>query len=494
MFDSQFAILFQAVERLGNQLEGADEGLRSYLAEELRSLRTLNNQWIDYWMSLEEQIQVLAERYNIELTDEVHASTDVHPSKLESEEFQFRTATKDGVDSPTENFAEWMNLAFADHDVSETPLRKGIGYFDLLMYDQAADFLIESLSQAEHPVARLFLGATYLARKENHRAQRELLRVREITRDPLLICTASELEAHILASRGQVDEAIQLLTAVARTMPEYPDVWYNLGLCFALSGHHEKSIQSLEHSLRLEPRNEDTSRLLALVLLKTGDVYRANKTVLQALQQFPYSSELLLLKSELAFKEQRFDDGAEACRQVLRRNPKHLDARSLLAKGLLQEGQVAKAIGILKKQLAIQPNQASVLVQLGIAYLLSGRYERAEQCILTSMVSYADKGFLWLVLGRISAVRGDTEQAYYRYLRCIRNARKPVKRLALYLYGLTLYEDGQYAESEKYLKAAHLLGEPNTAITVLLAKSAEAQGHIEEAELLMESVFRPYAQ
>lgn len=496
MFSTQFAVLFKAVERIRQQLKTADDGLRSHLTDELLSLRNLNNRYIDSWMKLDEEIQELLEEAQLERRPPTlsrgNQGPSVNPAKSRAGFPASSPAAGEFVQHNKDDLSTWLNLAFENEDLLEVSLRKGIGYFDLLMFDQASDFLNDYLKHADHPIARLFLGATYLAKREVYRAQRELHRVRELTNDPLLICATNELDAHMFAQRGQFDEAIVLLTQVAQLMPNYPDVWYNLGLSFSLTGRYAKSIQALYRSLQLDPANEDSSHLLALVLLKAGDVRGSKDTIDLALQYHPRNPDLLMLKSELAWMEQHYDEGVEACRKVLQVNPRHPTVRSVLAKGLIQQGKLSEAIGVLKMQLTMDPKHPSATVQLGVAYLLAGYYERSEQCILTSMVPYSNKGFLWLVLGRISARRGDAQQSYHRYLRAMRDGHKPVKRLALYLYGLTLFEEGRFAESDKYLKAAQVLGQPNAAITILLAKSAEARGNMKEARYLMQSVSYPH--
>lgn len=504
MFDVQFSVLFKAVDRLRQQLETADQELRSYLAEELFSLRNLGEQYIDYWMTLDEQIHELLERYQLEgLESHVSKSTTAaSPLDIPASEPKLpgRSSLTNSQqveqgspsDLPPSEFADWMKLAFETDEISETSLHKGIGYFDLLMYDQAVAFLSDYLDTAEHPIARLFLAAAYAAKRQNNRAQREVGSLRQLTRDPLLICAANEIEAHIYAEYGQYEQAIGLLDEIADVMPEYPDVWYNLGLCFAVVGSYGKSIQCLVHSLRLKPGSADSSRLLTLVLLKAGDLEGAQEVIRLALQHHPRNPDLLLLKSELAWMEQRFDEGVEACRTVLNMNPQHPTARRNLAKGLLLQGRVSDAVGVLKMQLSVHPKDPAVLVQLAVANLLIGQYDRAEQCVLNSMISYPDQGFLWLILGRVSALKNDAQQAYYRFVRALRDTRKPVKRLALYLYGLTLFEEKQYAESEKYLKAAQVLGTQNPAITILLAKTAKAQGRAKEAERLLESMYQTH--
>ncbi|OFW75152.1 MAG: hypothetical protein A2201_03140 [Alicyclobacillus sp. RIFOXYA1_FULL_53_8] len=384
---------------------------------------------------------------------------------------------------------EWMDAAFQTDSTIEASLRKGIGYFDLLMFDHAVEFLRSVVQQANHPLGRLYLAAAYAENKEAELARAQLAELRRSTTDVLVLSAANEIEAHLWAQDKRYDESIRLLAQVASQLPRYPDVWYNLGLCFALLGQHTKAISCLTKALDLAPDDKDAGHLLALIQLKTGQRERAWHTVSYLLAHHPSGPAVLLLKSELAILDQRYDEGFAALRQILQIDPFYDAAWAQLAKGLLQKGEAEEAVGVLKKALSLNPNHPASLVQLGIAYLFSGQTNRAEHCIMSSMSTYPDKSFLWLILGRVCALQNDTAKAYRRYLRAMRDERKPIKRLALYLYGLSLFEEGRSVEAEKYLKAAQVLGTPNTAITLLLARTAEHLGRPLEAERLMASVY-----
>lgn len=477
-------MLFKAVDRLRRQLQTADGDLRPYLTEELFSLQRLGDQYIDYWVALDEQIHELLDMY--ELAPEITGhQLQLHPLGHASSKFTPNPPIQPelGVEM------EWMDAAFQTESAMETSLRKGIGYFDLLMFDQAVEFLTGVVQQANHPLGRLYLAAAYAEKRDAQLARAQLGELRRATTDGLVLSAANEIEAHLCAKDHRYDEAIRLLGQVAAHLPKYPDVWYNLGLCFAVTGQHTKAISCLTKALDLEPDDHDAGHLLALIQLKTGQRERAKHTVSYLLAHHPRGPAVLLLKSELSILDQRYDEGLEALRQILQIDPFYTAAWAQLAKGLLHQGAAAEAIAVLKKALSLHPNNPASVVQLGIAYLFSGQIERAERCIMTSMATYADKSFLWLILGRLSTLQKDSSKAYRRYLRAMRDDRKPLKRLALYLYGLSLFEEGRSGEAEKYLKAAQVLGTPNTAITLLLARTAEQLGRPLEAERLMASVY-----
>ncbi|MBX5437247.1 MAG: hypothetical protein IRZ33_08520, partial [Alicyclobacillaceae bacterium] len=73
MFDAGFAMLFRAVDRIRTQLETADAEFRQVLAEELVCLQRLNDQYIDHWLALDEQIQELMDTYALAPDGESHS-------------------------------------------------------------------------------------------------------------------------------------------------------------------------------------------------------------------------------------------------------------------------------------------------------------------------------------------------------------------------------------------------------------------------------------
>jgi len=71
-----------------------------------------------------------------------------------------------------------------------------------------------------------------------------------------------------LASRGQIDAAVNWFAESLRIMPYYPGANQNMGAALYKQGRYVEALPLLERSLKLQPRNPDLHVTLGAVLLK----------------------------------------------------------------------------------------------------------------------------------------------------------------------------------------------------------------------------------
>lgn len=83
----------------------------------------------------------------------------------------------------------------------------------------------------------------------------ELAYRRALTQDPDHLETQNAMAA-LNASRGDLDRAIKLLTALSEKHPEAAHVFGNLGYAYLLKGEYLQSQEALERALSLDPQNE----------------------------------------------------------------------------------------------------------------------------------------------------------------------------------------------------------------------------------------------
>lgn len=501
MFDTAFATLFRAVDRIRMQLESADAGLRQYLAEELQELRQLGDHYMEHWLLLDEQIVELTETFDLALGDDAQTfELDDSGATPSFEAIPWLTLELQTGDAPESDLSgpngpwhapgpqgmppQWKDFAFADlHSVSAA-FRKGMGYFDLLLFRQAAESLAEVVRTAPNPVAQIYLAAAWTAQGRTDEARAQLDAVRATSTDTLFLCAANEVEAQLQVREGQIDAAIDCLRDSSRRMPEYQDVWYNLGVCYARKLDWQQAEMALTRALALDRDDRDAAILLGQCQFQRGDLDAAESTVLRAIEASPRHPQLLLLHSRLLHARGATARAVRLCRQLIDGWPDLSDAWHLLTWMLLCDGETRQAITVIKKRLSVSPNDSNALLQLGIACLLAEEFDQAEAALLQSLPKSADKSLVWIALGRISAARHDAAQAQKRFLRALRDRRKPVKRLALYYYGMALYESGRLQEAQKHLHAAHILGAPNPAIFIALGRVADRMGRPAEADRL----------
>ena len=71
-----------------------------------------------------------------------------------------------------------------------------------------------------------------------------------------------------LASRGQIDAAVNWFSESLRIMPYYPGANQNMGAALYKQGRYVEALPLLERALKLQPRNPDLHVTLGAVLLK----------------------------------------------------------------------------------------------------------------------------------------------------------------------------------------------------------------------------------
>ncbi len=86
-----------------------------------------------------------------------------------------------------------------------------------------------------------------------------------LAQDPNHLETRNAI-AVLNASRGDLDRAVTLLTALSESQPRAAHVFANLGHAYYLKGQYAQAQQALEQSLSLEPENEATQRKLTVVM------------------------------------------------------------------------------------------------------------------------------------------------------------------------------------------------------------------------------------
>lgn len=498
MFDATFVMLFRAVDRIRIQLESADPDLRQLLTDELSTLQRAGEQCIDRWMTLDAQIEELYDTFSLQVQsgdgEATQASFGDDGEELVPGGVSILTQTTasssgplDLVDTSTMDLpdtftTEWESMAFQFTRKTALSFRRGMGYYDLAMYDEAADALTDVVEASRHPVARIYLAAAHAAKHRWYSALDNLAAVRSQTQHTLLLCATDEIEAQVHLAEHRTDDAIHRLLDIARRMPNYQDVWFNLAVCYAHKGDLGAAEHAALQALDVQPDDLEAIRMLAAIRLHRHHLDEASQACRQGIELAPRHVPLLLLNARILQALGQWDDSIRATRQVIATDPSQDEAWSLMVWSMLRAGRLHDAAAALKQQLSLCPNHADAMAQLGIVLMLQKDYGRAEQVLLKSLVRTRDKAAVWIALGRVSANRGSAKQAYTRFLRAMKDPRKSVKRLALYYYGTALYTQGHYKVAEKYLRAAAILGAPNAAIFIALGRTAEQMGRRHEAE------------
>lgn len=472
MFDSSFALLFRAVERIGMQLEHADEDLRQFLSEELNSLYRMTSQYFDHWMALDERIRALAEAFALDIDadrgveeSDMVLTLDQAPASTES-----RTSLE--IPWPSENIEPALlgGIAFDLSDRAALSLRRGMAFYELLMFREASESLEEAVTEIDQPATRLYLAASYAALGQYERALIQLSLVRHTAKNAKILAACAEVEAHVHIACSRVESAIRQFLDITGTLPDYVDAWFNLGLCYLAAGDPLAAERSFLQAHRRGPDDCETLEWLATAQLMLGQPEKAIQTCQRVLAADSRRHRALVLFSAACREIGSHQAGLHASERMLSADPLHPAGYLHNAWYHLQAGDHGVARARLKQLLTLHRNDPQGLIQLGITAWLQGDLEQAERALLTAVSRTRDKSLVWIALGRISAQRADLRQAERRFLRALRDRRRSVRRLALYSFGLCLCDAGQFASALRTLQSAQVIGESNQAIAAAIAR------------------------
>jgi tetratricopeptide (TPR) repeat protein len=172
-----------------------------------------------------------------------------------------------------------------------------------------------------------------------------------ITRAVELLNNASERDQFFIRSRaalvsGNLMEAGEILTELVRRYPQEKEAWYTLAAVDQRLGRRQEAIAHYERAIDIDPLFKRAYNALAYLYEQSGDLDRA----LWAINHY----------IELAPDE-----------------PNPWDTRGEL---LARNGRLQEAIESYRQALEISPTFMHSLHYLGLMYLFSGDYVRADSC------------------------------------------------------------------------------------------------------------------
>ena len=501
LFQQQFERLYFAVERIAGQLEYADEQQRRYLCEELGALRKMGSQFLDLWISFEDRVSDLTEKYSV-------ADAGLPPFSPEAALKNENPAGAFATDGSGQTaFVPGSGLAEADvRPPSAWPdgpaslldtadglrlFRKGIGYFDLFMFDESKRAFARILElDPQLAVARLYLALCHLSGGEEKEAERQLSLVEWSTDDELLIIAAREAKAQIHVAGGRFLEAAKELLRVLQARPDYSDAQFNAALCFYALGDHRRAAEHARRAIELSPADAQAWRVYGAAQFEAARSAGAIKAYRQALILSPHAPDILCETAYVLRYSGHFDEADGLYRRALTIRATDTRAMAGLAWIALERKEHTQAVGLLKKAVCLEPHNEERLGQLGYALCLDGRLEEAER-LFQSLLKQSSQPLLPLSgLARVAALRGEARQAV-AYLRRVMDLGDDRSKV----HGLTelarlFAHQGRWRRSLRCLAAALSIDRSDRDALVFLGIVMRASG-IESADRLLNSGMIP---
>ena len=477
LFQRQFERLYFAVRRIAGQLECADPEQRRYLCEELAALREMGSQFFDLWVAFEDQVQELFELYGgasgAECPPPAAALAGSQPPAADP-----RAAARLDDALPQHDARPVLQGALraqgpaaAGHPPAEWPaadaqplfdaaesarlFRRGVGYFDLLMFPESHDAFRRIVDmQPDFTVARLYLALCLLARGDGEAAERQLTLVTATADEPLLAVAAREARASLYASGGRPADALRELERVIADRPEYLDAHVNAAVCAYATGQYAAAARHAGRAAELAADDASAWRLYGAALYASGRREQARRAYRQAAALRPRHPDILIEAGRIALATGRLDEAERLFRRGA--DAAGPDARALsgLARVALERGDAGQAVALMKKWASSRPGDTDALSQLGWMLCAGGRLDEAERLFRHLLASEEDSSAAISGLARVAALRGDADGATALLRRLLRRGGAAVRAHALTEMGRIHAECGRPHQALRYLRAA----------------------------------------
>ncbi len=275
-------------------------------------------------------------------------------------------------------------------------------------------------------------------------------------------------------------EAADILRTAVRLDPQLEQGWFNLGKALAVLGIAREADEAFERSFALNP--ERGKLALAAEHHKEGRFDEAERLYREIIRANPKNVDAIRLLGRVALSARRHDDAERLFRRAIRLAPDFTGAMADLARLCKEQNRFDEAIGYCEKVAGMEPGNPQAHLQLAgtlapaaLTYRAIDAYEKALE--LRPNFAAARLG-----LGHVLKTVGRQEEAIEAYRECIR-LRPDSGESYWSLANLKTYRlsDADIAEMEKRLKSTGLTHQSRVNFLFAMAKALEDRGDYERA-------------
>ena len=262
------------------------------------------------------------------------------------------------------------------------------------------------------------------------------------------------------------------------------------------AGDYESAERGFQSVLREQPRNIAALSNLGVIYSRTNRADRAIAAYRGALQVSPDDEAILLNLGLVYLRQEAHSKALPLFERIIAIDPKHLQARQLLAVCRVYTGQLAPAIRDLESLRAAATRDEGVLFLLGFAYLKNHDAESAKN-VFQTMFEAAGPVRTQFLLGKAYYEATLFPQAEESFLEALRlDPRLPGARLELGKVYISLRRtDDAIRELELALKESPGDGDASYFLGGLLVQEdrlAEGIPYLERAKQLKADFWAPY--
>jgi tetratricopeptide (TPR) repeat protein len=243
------------------------------------------------------------------------------------------------------------------------------------------------------------------------------------------ICRArllnSPKDVHLLTLQGvalidarRPSEAVEPLQEAVRLAPGFARAQENLGHAYMMLNRLDEAKLHLNAAAKLDPQSATVRQKLGHVLAGMGKGDQADALFEQGFELDPQLGRLAEAGQHL--REERFDDCENICKQLLRDNPRNVNALRLLARVAGQLEHWKHAEKLLRRALELAPQFHDARIDLARVLKNLDRIEEAIDCTAMAIAEMPRNAYALYMHASMLSLGNQSETALLFYRRAIR--------------------------------------------------------------------------
>jgi tetratricopeptide (TPR) repeat protein len=215
--------------------------------------------------------------------------------------------------------------------------------------------------------------------------------------------------------KGDYKRAVEYLSAAVRQTPEsgrqYREAVQALGLSHYMLGHTAEAVPYLERLNRWSPDNREIAYALGVGYIQTRNPDKARETFARLFSVPPGAAAAYLINAQMMVRQQLEGAAETELRKALELDPRLPQANFLLGELAIYHAQIDLGIELLQKEIALNPAFGMAHYRLGEAYTRQLKWDEAIGPLQKSIWLNPFFSGPYIVLGKVYLKKGDLPNA-----------------------------------------------------------------------------------
>lgn len=291
-FETLFGVLGKIEEALKKEPEPQQ---REVLINSILDLRNIMDQCVKCWLQFENKLNEMQEQYDFQLPDILpDGFLELEKEFLENENLNKLPGERNEETSTPLKMESIFSLLYKNEDESLISFRKGLGFWDLSMLQEAIGEFEKVVTQEPNFIFGHFcLGFAYLDKGEHDQALQKLRLVKSLSHDPQLISLVHNAIGSIYAREKNFHQAIEEYSKSLESDPCNHLAQFNLGVSYLYSKQFQKAIEVFSRMQEIFAEDWEILYFLGQSYSLSGDYLKGLDAFNKALAINPSETKIL---------------------------------------------------------------------------------------------------------------------------------------------------------------------------------------------------------